>query len=645
MIIYIDRLTFKACLSALHIARSEKRRPGGKTQLNVLDPIPSRFKSTLLKAGMSRLGFRVEEASFFAGHLKSSDGQSVYTAAVSSGNRIALTAAEKTLARFPFLSELNQRWGGRAVELHLAKAFWQVSFNLALRLLVADALSRQEANADAHHVAEIPPAIDAEWVDGLVGSGTKIHFDTRRSFRDSRLYGLIRCLAQVGKALRWRLKARPGAGSQSRRDVPALLLMQEDELSLDRSFRTQPHWYFKEDGKLPFDILILQSDLYRHSEIDRKGLEAEGILPVPSEAFYRTGISTRHPLRKRLRKEFRSLILKSVVGGSPVRACAEAAYLFLYADFLAAFCLKERVSVFMTCENYLPQADAMRMIATELEIHTASYQYSNMGEVGPLMMTAADTMFSFSPLYHERWIRNGIRPAAFVDTGYLFDRSFAIIRERARSCRDQLRRAGAEFIIGYLDESVQDDKYGLIHRSDHLDEIRELINLVLRESSTGLVVKTQFQRNSPRNQKQAGDTFSRADESGRYIELSNGGIRNKVFPAEAALCSDIIIGHAIGATAALEAALAGARCILLNPYGFKGANDSIYREADILYPSLESALDAIRQYRSGNPERARLGDWSSIIGRFDAFQDGRSAVRLRRNLENLFSRLAPPPTG
>ena len=390
-------------------------------------------------------------------------------------------------------------------------------------------------------------------------------------------------------------------------------------------------------------LLLLESDLFKESEIDRGKLRLERNFPIAAKEFHTAGISIRHPLRKRIRRDLRSLILKSIVADDALRPYAETAHLFFNADCLAAFCLKERVRVFMTCENYMPQADAIRLIADDLNIHTVSYQYSNMGEVGPLMMTAADTMFSFSPLYHERWTRNGIRPKDFVDTGYLFDRAFDRIRDRARSCRDQLARAGATFVICYLDESVQHDKYGLIHPGDHIGEIRKLIDHVLRDPSSALVVKTQFQRNSPRNHDGNGDLISRATQSGRYKELSHGMLRNNIFPAEAALCSDIVIGHAVGATAALETALTGARCIMLNPYGFKSASDPIYREADILYPSIETALAAIEDYRTGKPERARLGDWSTIVDRFDPFRDGRSSERLRQHLERIFNEGDGPP--
>jgi hypothetical protein len=93
----------------------------------------------------------------------------------------------------------------------------------------------------------------------------------------------------------------------------------------------------------------------------------------------------------------------------------------------------------------------------------------------------------------------------------------------------------------------------------------------------------------------------------------------------------------VGATASLEAALAGRRSLLLNPYGFTGANDTIYSRADIVYRSMGEALDAVSRHRRGEPRAARLGDWSEILPVFDAFRDGRAADRMRKFIETLLS--------
>jgi hypothetical protein len=300
---------------------------------------------------------------------------------------------------------------------------------------------------------------------------------------------------------------------------------------------------------------------------------------------------------------------------------------------LAAFCSETGVRAFMTCENYFTAADAVQIISGPMQIRTLSYQYSNMSRVGPAMMTTADVMATFSPLYHGRWTHRDIAPKRFHDTGYLYNGAFRRLRERAGLHRQSLMKSGAGFIVTFFDENAFRGKYELVLREDLVDEIRAMLELVLGDPSFGLIVKSQFQRHSPIRFPELSELRATAASTGRYLELSHGTIRNTVLPAEAALAADVALGHAVGATAALESALTGTRTILLNPYGMKTENDRFYEQADIVYPSLEAALAAIREYRAGNPERAGLGDWSSILQHFDCFRDGQAGRRLKSLLE------------
>ena len=177
--------------------------------------------------------------------------------------------------------------------------------------------------------------------------------------------------------------------------------------------------------------------------------------------------------------------------------------------------------------------------------------------------------------------------------------------------------------------------HAFISQEDHSSEIMALLELVVNDASIGLVVKTQFQRNSPENISEIATARAKAEATGRYIELVHGIHRNIVFPAEAALSADIAIGHAVGATAALEAVLAGTRCILLNPYDVRGNNDLLYAKVDVVYHSIDSTLNAIEDFRAGNPKRANLGDWASIMDQFDPFRDGNAGHRMRNLLEDI----------
>lgn len=185
--------------------------------------------------------------------------------------------------------------------------------------------------------------------------------------------------------------------------------------------------------------------------------------------------------------------------------------------------------------------------------------------------------------------------------------------DRANETRDRMEEAGCEFVVAYFDEGIGGGKYGWRGVETHYREFQELLGYVMG-SGAGLVVKTKENRNVPSRLWPHDRSIEEGLRSGRYVELSHGVSRNGVYAAEAALSSDICIGHAIGGTAVLESVLAGSRGLLLNDDGFEGLHDPVLRTADVLFPSMSAALAAIVEFRAGT--RPLLGDWSSILPYF-----------------------------
>jgi hypothetical protein len=404
---------------------------------------------------------------------------------------------------------------------------------------------------------------------------------------------------------------------------------------MDRSYRYQPHWLFVDDGKPDYQTIIIRTG--DHVRVtDEARLREHGIVAVMPADMARLSHSPQSDgVDKRLKVSMNQCALRSLQGfSSPSWILLSLCNLFERARGISRFCRRYHVKAFMTCENYMVWADAMQVIAPALDIKTLSYQYSNLRQVGPLMLTTADLMLTFSPLYEQRWSRKGIRPRGFASIGYVFDAVPPLVRKRSSEARNKLREAGASFVISYFDETIQYDKYGVISQREYQEEFRLLLDLLQRDNSVGLVVKAQFQRNSPSNHEAMALAIESARKTRRYLELSAGVHRNIVYPVEAALCSDMTIGNTVGASASLEAALAGVRSILINPYGIRGANDALYAKANIVYPSMGHALEAIERYRAGVPGYVDLGDWSPILDAFDPFRDGKSRCRMQKILQD-----------
>jgi hypothetical protein len=635
--IFIDHLSLKSCLSTLRLIRGDKLSEAPKS-VHVLDPIKNTFIMILLQKCMSLFGISLKEADFFTGHLRTLNGESIAVAAPGILNHIAFETAKRTVNKSNILKALNEQWGRNLIILYLAKYSYRIGeaggHRTIHKILVADALSRDRCNETHRLVLGLPLEFDADLFEAISGSvNLHTYLIKEWSLINSQLSVLL-LIVFVGFK---RFLKRTASIFQHKPDfgnvvTPALLLAQEDELSMDRSYRGQPHWLFQKDKSPNFRTLVLASGIHRNMELDYDELSKDRVYYVPKDAIY--CYSGKHPVQKSINSAMRALLYESLFGSQvPKDYAFQLAMLFMKASLLSDFCIGQKVRAFMTAENYHITPSAMNLIGPNMNVHTFSYQYSNMSEIGPQMMSTADTMCSFSPLFHERWSNNGIQPKSFIDVGYIFDSSFSLVAERASELRKQLENNGSQFTICYFDESVQNDKYGCISINDHYNEILSLVKLVIQDSSIAVIVKSQFQQNSPSVLFQGYKIIESATDSGRWFELCHGNFRNNNFPAEAAMASDIVISHAVGATAGLEAAWAGSRCILLNPYDMQGSNVEIFKKADILYNNMDSALNAVSFFRQGRNEYQNLGNWEAIIDLFDSYRDGRSSNRMRALLE------------
>ena len=656
--IYCDRLSWAILPQILRIKIQSSNSEFLSTVL-ILEEIKSDRRTFFIVWLVQILGFTVKELPFFAGHLKVSSGLSVYMAARWQTFAECHSVARWIISQSPLLSELNNKWLRNNVRLFIAQQIWLPLENIVKRILIVQAISRQHGTKP-YLILGLPLAIDRSSFRNPAPEVYISSYLDYLEFPTRQLINYVQSLCQ--RILKYVLAIFTPNNNRDRtsqndllskehsinvypEDRVGLLVLQEDEVSLDRSHRTQPHWYFPdEEISLPFDIHVFTHSLGQQPDsISIDKLRSHGIHFIEDVSGFRKyrWFMDKHPITKQLRGDLLACFRRifTCLSVNEVIALINSIKLLHRAGLLVKLCTKHRISTFLCSESYRISARAMSLIAPELDIQTVAFQYSNLAVVSPAMLTTADVMFVFSPLFKERWIfENIIRPKNFVENGYVFDSSFEFIQKSAENHRQKLENAGVEFVICYFDENANNDKYGLISADDHLKELQILINLLVEKTYLGLVVKSQFLYNSPQNLSDFEDSLNKAKATGRYLELAHGTHRNNVYPAEAALVSDMVIAHAVGGTAALEAVLVGARCVLLNPYGIQSENDKLYSKADIVYASMDAALDAIFHYKLGNPEYADLGDWSQIVDQFDSFRDGQAGHRMRDLLEQIVMR-------
>lgn len=634
-ITYLDRLTVASCLVARRWSIDGHRVP---RQVVVLEEIPRGVRGALLRWWARLLGLHVEQAVFFAGHLRDDRGESIYRRARRDSALLAFRAAEDIVTAVPWLVAINTHYGRDTLQLYLVKGIWSDIEACVCRLWVAWALARA-GEAGGRLVLAAPSSFGERWLVDAVPNMSVRFWKDWRGRMIALAYVVHGLLMMVGTAI-----PRPGRRLQldtcnaARR--PGVLLIHEDDLGVDRSSRTQPHWLFPSDAPVPFHTYVWQNDEGSRLPIDAAALSKAGVTLVSTKQI-RTLVwrNRKQMISRRLTRDALGCLVSALKSRrrSDSLALATAGKLLLRSRVAVALWRLLNIEVFLSGEGYLRDVNAVHLVAPLLGLKTVSYQYSNISLVSPSMMVTSDLMLTFSEMYRRNWTHDSIAPKDFLVLGYPYDSAFPLVSARATQIRARLADAGARFVICYMDESVQHSRWGQVSAAEHEANLLLLLRALIADSTLGVIVKSQFARNSPSRMFASHPEFERAKATGRYVDVCDGRHRNIMFPAQAALASDIAIGQAIGGTAVLEAALAGRRCLILNPYQWWGTWDDLYKRGDLVYESLSLALQAIAEFRAGNPRSQALGDWSSILPEFDPYRDGRAAHRLRALLERLTS--------
>lgn len=621
---FLDELTFSATWRLIRLRELKK--------VTVLDAI--RPSQRLLRWLLSRRGIEVAEAEFFAGHLRTAEGESIRRASRRDSGQIALAAAREIVRKDTRLGSLNRHYGRNTIclfvakQLHLHVEYWIFRSRAAQALSVHErpvVWLKKPARFDEKLLVEKLPGIDHVFYATMgiawLGLCTEWLLDVAR---DVKLTG--------GCA-----RGTPDIQSQAT-GKHGVLALQEDQIRFEPDLRGQPHWLDRNASAEPFNTYILKilGPHFSTPEAESR-LSRIGVTVVHPFGFCAAIRTTRHNgVLERVRSDRRKVCL-TVFGARSYAAKyfrVKVTFFLRHAELMGALALSLNIRVFLNCEAYYSFADAMLLVAPQLGIRTISYQYSNVGFMSTIMMSTSDKFLAFSGMFKAPFASGDISPKEFLPIGYPYDGIAPLVREKACRHRERLDNAGARFVVCYFDESVQHDRWGLVSKEDHLGELHTLARAILADPAFGVVIKSQFVFNTPSKLYTEDGLIQKAVATGRFLELAEGFHRNDIFPTEAALASDLCIGHKYGATAALEAAVAGVRSVMLDSCGAISLWDEIYAQADIEYDTMDSLMEEIGRFRRGEAGHQALGDWSAILHHFDPYRDGRAVLRLRKVIED-----------
>jgi len=250
--------------------------------------------------------------------------------------------------------------------------------------------------------------------------------------------------------------------------------------------------------------------------------------------------------------------------------------------------------------------------------------------------SSADLVFGFGPYYKDKYVNYS--PKTILYGGYVSDYAFKYLKEQADKLRNQLKNAGAEFVITFFDENSSDTPYSFITNQKNSQVYEFFLKLALKNKDLGIIFKTnQSAERLMKRLKVDEHLKNQALSSQRVLFLSEGGIVSKHYPAEAALASDLTVNFLFSGTANLEAYLTGTPTVYLNLEKFEGFAEQKY--PGLVFNDFTSFSNLIEHHLKNKQDFKNLRLLDNLTKQRDPFQDGLASQRIGNTVAQLLNLL------
>ncbi|PWH11115.1 hypothetical protein DEJ39_02140 [Bacteroidetes bacterium SCGC AAA795-G10] len=533
------------------------------------------WRGKIILSILDLIGICMISPTFFYGSIRNNHGESLYMSSRREASLEAFKYSEILMKglNLNYCGE-NQLNGINVVKLFIAKRAWdEMEYYIKIFNYIKN---KEDVSKNFIVVLRSSNTIKEEFLKSKY-SQFEIYFRKNISFKRLNVW--------TKKIIKFFLGLKIKNKVNLKKHQPTTVLVASHAISLDKNDNPFPNWFKKSLFK-NFHIINTSRQKLKTT---KKKLFENGI--TLEENFYNIYSSLNCSRFTLSDSQNIPYVLKHQLNDFFKLACGLKNYL-----------MRIKCDLFLFIDAQDPITDAVQLISKMINVETRCIQHTNMGIRVPLMITSADTFFSFSEKFKNLFHWKNIGPKNFYSLGYIFKNESKI---EFQSIKKKLKENGVEKIIVYFDESVQKDKWGCFSQKEILDEIELLAKTVINNENIAILLKPQFVFNTVKNYNS--QTINQAFSTQRFFEISRGEYRNDITPWSISKYADYCIGNLIGATAALECALRNKKVILINSKGYIHGHNSIYKKAEVIFPSLEIGLNKIIE---GDK---KIGDWSSII--------------------------------
>ena len=225
-------------------------------------------------------------------------------------------------------------------------------------------------------------------------------------------------------------------------------------------------------------------------------------------------------------------------------------------NFWTTFLKIKKVKSFITFEpnSFLNTIIAFR--GGHLKIETREYQYSFKNFASPFMSSCNETKVIVDPIFKK--IYN-----PFFNDACKFNYKNNLFSLRKNESIKIQKLSDLKWIV-YFDETIESSMFGLNNLTEHLNEIKKILDFLHSNKDYGLLLKPQFKKNSILCYLENNESYMDLNREKRLIELVRGTNRNSITPFSVSHIGYVFVGKMYGGSAAYEAATHRKKLALIN---------------------------------------------------------------------------------
>lgn len=585
----------------------------------------------------------IEQVTSSVSDARGRDGASPFLAAYLAARRVCTRYVTAWVANDPVVVAVGGRFDPSLVQLHFDRlAEMQVRRECVRVALIRWLTSAQSGPTPTSAVLVLR---NATWMSALrehvVAEGLSLM--TYREAPDvSRMISAVGRHVRAARARLGRLGARrPWRDATRKGDLPLLgtaIGLQFGHRTLQSSALRRSEFFWLQGHSLGSRRLIL---LGAPAEV---GSVAVGNSPVSLPMNVEVGaVAPPTPWRDLVGLVVALVLRPTVV--SVVRGRKPSPYVWrhmisLLRDYLRWHAYFRSREIGVAVAPFASDATVGQVLALrDLGGISVGYQHSISNIVGPsaVLSPGVDVAFVSAEPFARLWNGLPARPTEIVPTGFIYDVAINVALRDAgwATARRRLLANGARFVITFFDENSVDGWESPFTNASASLDYEFLFQWLLEDPTLGLVLKPKKSINLHERVAPIARWIKTGLATGRCLVLTSDTLVGNVYPAEAAMMSDVVVGKLLGSTAAFEAWLAGRPTVLVDTEGFRdhpfwgpGGGSFVYAD----WPAVRLAIESYRRDPLANPG---FGDWAPVADDLDPFRDGLASMRMRDHVFDL----------